>query len=311
LKYVKQISIDPQMTVGQLVDQMGAAGVLGAGRIARAVDIVVEMFENPNYTTFLSLAGPMIPGGLRKVVSLLIEQGYVDAIVTSGANIVHDIVEGLGYRGVKEPPRQNDIELRKIGVGRAGDIYFEHEGFEALEKKMYEVFDSLTAEKKGGIAILELLFEIGKTINDESSFLRKAASKQVPVFSPAIMDSMLALHVWTYSQLKQLRLEPIGDLNRMADIVFNSKKIGAIILGGGASKHHVLGVSILREGVDAAVQITLDRPEAGSLSGAPLEEAISWKKAQTKSRLATVIGDATIIFPIIVAASLEKLNSKK
>lgn len=311
MEYVKQMVLRPQMTVGQLVDEMAKCGVLGAGRLARGVDIMVEMFEKPEYATFLSIAGPMIPGGLRAIISHLIEQGYVDAIVTSGANIVHDIIEAIGYKGVKGTSTTDDIELRAKDIGRAGDVYFEHEGFEALEKKSYEVFDSLTYENKPEVAIHELLQVMGKALDDEESFLKKAAVRGIPVFSPAIMDSMLGFHIWTYNQLKRLRINPVLDLNMMADIVYSSEKVGAIILGGGVPKHHVLGANILREGIDSAVQITFDRPESGSLSGAPLEEAISWKKAQTESKLATVIGDAMIIFPIMVAATLERIERKE
>lgn len=311
MRYIKQMVLKPRMTVGHLVDEMDACGVLGAGRLARGVNIMVEMFEKSEYTTFLSLAGPMIPGGLRAIISHIIEQGYVDAVVASGANIVHDIVEAQGYKGVKGSYAADDMDLRAKDVGRAGDIYFEHEGFEALEKKAYEIFDSLTSENKAEMAIHELLHAVGQSLDDEESFLKKAALRDVPVFSPAIMDSMLGLHIWTYSQLRMLRINPVLDLNRIADIVYSSKKVGAIILGGGVPKHHALAANILREGIDAAVQITLDRPEGGSLSGAPLEEAISWKKAQAESKLATVIGDATIIFPVMVAATLEKLEGRK
>lgn len=311
MKYVRQMAVKPRMTVGQLVEEMNGCGVLGAGRLARAVDLLVEMFGDADYTNFLSLAGPMVPGGLRKITNLLVEQGYVDAIVTSGANIVHDVVEALGYRGVKGSYGADDVTLRAKGMGRAGDIYFEQQGFEAFEKKAYEVFDHLPEEKKREIALHELLAEIGKALNDEESILKKAALRNVPIFSPGIMDSMLGLHIWTYNQLKQLQVNPVLDMNKMADLVFNSNKIGCIILGGGLPKHHVLGASILREGVDAAIQITLDRPEGGGLSGAPLEESISWKKAQIESKLVTVIGDATIIFPVMVAAALEKLEKRK
>ena len=311
MKYVKQMTIQPRMTVGQLVEEMNGCGVLGAGRLARAVDVLSEMFEDQEYTNFLSLAGPLVPGGLRKIISLLIERGYVDAVVTSGANIVHDIVEALGCRGIQGSYMADDVELRAEGVGRAGDIYFEQQGFEALEKRVYEVFDNLPEERKTRIAVYELLAEIGKRLDDEESFLKTAAVHNVPVFSPGITDSMLGMHIWTYNQLKKLWVDPVLDLNRMADLVFTSKKSGAIILGGGTPKHHVLGANILREGVDAAVQVILDRPEGGSLSGAPLEEAISWKKAQTESKLVTVVGDATIIFPVMVAATLERLDGRE
>ena len=103
-------------------------------------------------------------------------------------------------------------------------------------------------------------------------------------------------------------LDPVLDLNKLSSIVYEAKKIGALILGGDLPKHHVPGVSILREGVDTAVQITLDRPEGGSLSGAPLEEAVSWKKAKAGARLVSVIGDAIIIFPVVIAAALERLE---
>ncbi len=299
------------MTVGRLVDEMGGCGVLGAGRLARARDLLVEMFGDDEYTSFLSLAGPMVPGGLRKIIGLLIEQGYADAVVTSGANIVHDIIESLGYRGIRGSDTVDDAALRAKGLGRAGDIFFEQKGFEVLEKKMYTIFDSLSEAKKREIALYELLAEVGKALSDEDSILKKAALHGVPIFSPGVMDSMLGLHIWTYNQLKQMHVNQILDMNKMADLVFTSKKIGCIILGGGLPKHYVLGASILREGVDAAVQITLDRPEGGGLSGAPLEESVSWKKAQVESKLATVVGDATIIFPLVVAAALEKLEEKK
>ncbi|MFH0748341.1 MAG: deoxyhypusine synthase family protein [Candidatus Bathyarchaeota archaeon] len=313
MKHVKQILIKPQMTVGQLVDEMGQCGVLGAGQLAKAVNIMIEIMEKPEYTTFLCVAGPMVPGGLRGIISLLIEKGYIDAIVVSGGNIVHDMIEAFGYQGDKGSFSANDVKLRTLEVGRAGNIFFNQKGFQVLEKRTYEIFNSINSarankEDETEMAIYELLNEIGKTLNDENSFLKKASMLNIPVFSPAIMDSMLGLHIWTFNQLKKLKINPVLDLNRMADIIFSSKKLSAIILGGSVPKHFVLGASTLREGVDAAVQITMDRPEGGSLSGAPLEEAISWKKAKTESKLATVIGDATIIFPFMVAAVLEKLN---
>ena len=299
------------MSIVQLIDEMDECGVLGAGRLARATGLMTEMFGDEEYTNFLSLAGPMVPGGLRNIIGLLIDRKFVDAIVTSGANVVHDIIEALGYRGIVGYHGADDVVLRSQGLGRAGDIFFEQEGFEALEKKAYQVFEGLPEEKKREIAFSELMAEIGKGLSDDESILKKAALHNVPIFSPGLMDSVLGMHIWTYSQLKPLRVNPVLDISKMADMVFEAKKIGCIILGGGLPKHHVLGASILREGVDAAVQITLDRPEGGSLSGAPLEESISWKKAQIESRLATVVGDATVVLPLMVAAVLERLEERK
>ena len=89
------------MSVGQLVNEMKKTGVLGAGRLAKGVDVLVEMFEDPRYTVFLGISGPAVPGGLRKILGDLIDREYVNAVVSNGANIVHDIVESLGYRHIK------------------------------------------------------------------------------------------------------------------------------------------------------------------------------------------------------------------
>ncbi len=226
MEHVRQMVVESRMTVGQLVDEMAGCGVLGAGRLARGVDLMVEMFEKSDYTTFLSLAGPMVPGGLRNIISDLIGLGYVDAVVTSGGNIVHDIIEALGYRGVKGSSTVDDSVLRDRDIGTAGDVYFEHKGFEAFEKKVYEIFDSLTP-KNEEVAVYELLSAIGHTLGDERSFLKKAAIRNVPIFSPGILDSMLGFHTWTYGQLKSLRVNPVLDMNKISDIVYSSKRIGA------------------------------------------------------------------------------------
>jgi len=304
---VEQITLAPGLRIAPLLEAMGQAGVLGAGSLGRAFDVTLEMFRDPDYMVFLTLAGPMVPGGLRRIIRTLLDRGLVDAVVTSGSNIVHDIIEALGYRAVKGSFQANDSVLRTAGIGRAGDILFPQEGFSAFEKKTYEVLDNIPEERRVGLSITELLEEYGMSLDDKESFLRTATRREAPVFAPALLDSMLGLHIWTYSQLHNLRLDPIKDMTRLADIIYEAKKVGALILGGGTSKHFLLGANTLREGLDAAVQITLDRPEGGSVGGAPLEEAVSWKKAKS-GRLVTVVGDATIIFPILVAAALERLG---
>ncbi|MFQ6077277.1 MAG: deoxyhypusine synthase [Candidatus Bathyarchaeia archaeon] len=305
---MEQIRLRPGMTVGQLVEEMDRCGVLGAGRVARAVNVMVEMFSDPGYTVFLGLAGPMVAGGLRRIVGDLIDHGYIDAVVTSGANVVHDVIEALGYGHLKGSFMADDAGLRGEGLGRVGDVYIEQKAFEAFERRMHETLDGLPEDKRGRMPFYQLLDELGKRLEDAESILARASKRGVPVFSPGLLDSMVGLHVWTYTQLKRLGLDPVGDLKRLSDVVFASERVGAIMLGGGIPKHHILAANILRDGIDAAVQITLDRPEGGSLSGAPLEEAVSWRKARVGARLVTVVGDATAVFPIMVAAVLERME---
>jgi len=307
MESIEHVKISPGMTVGQLVKEMANCGVLGAGRMAKATDVLTEMLSNPEYKVFLALAGPMIIGGLRDVIGSLIDLNYVDVIITSGSNVVHDVIEALSFKHFKGTLQDNDLNLRLKGIGRVGDIFVKQEAFIELEKRMYEIFDEISKKDKR-YPIYRLLYEIGKRLKDRNSVLWKAAEKDKSIFSPGLLDSMIGMHIWTYNQIKSLHIDPVQDLQKLSSIVNDSEKIGAIILGGGVPKHHLLASSILKDGVDAAIQITLDRPEGGSLSGAPLEESITWKKAKTSENLASVVGDATILFPIIVAASLERLE---
>lgn len=304
---VQQMKVTSGMTVDRLIQEMGKTGVLGAGRIARAVSLMSDLFCDAEYRVFLTLAGPMVPGGLRRIVADLVNHGYIDAVIASGANIVHDVIEALAYGGLTGGSSPDD-ELRRRGYGRIGDIYIEMKGFEALERKVYTVLDGLKEAHSLRVSICDLIMEIGKTLDDDGSILKNAALRNIPIFSPGVTDSMLGLHLWTYSQLNELILDPLKDMNRLSDMIYESRKIGAIILGGGLPKHFIMGASTLKDGLDAAIQITLDRPEGGSLSGAPLEEGISWRKMKSENRAVTVISDATIAFPIIVAAALDRIN---
>ncbi len=304
MKPVKHIEPREGVSVSEILDSMKDVGVLGAGRLGRAAGIVRRMLDDPECFTFLSLSGPMVPGGLRGVIRYLVQEGLVDAIVTSGANVVHDLVEAYGGTHYRVPSGKDDIELRKSGMGRIADIYAREQDFELLEKAIYAFLDNLPSEKMTSLAPSEFLHELGTTLTDEKSILHHASRKNVPIFSPGLMDSMLGLHMYTYSTMKKMSLDFVKDLRILGSIVTEQKKTGAIMLGGGLTKHFTMGATILRGGLDMAVQITLDRPEGGSLGGAPLVEGVSWQKMQTDSSFETVIGDATIIFPLLVIGAM-------
>jgi deoxyhypusine synthase len=296
--------------VGALVSEMNTCGVLGAGNIGKATEIVTEMFGDKDYTVFLTLAGPLVPGGMRCIIRDLIEQEYVHAVVTTGANMVHDMVESLGHRHWIGTFLAEDEELKNKDIGRIGDIYVEQNAFKGLEEWIYETLESIPETKRERISTTELLFEIGKRISDPDSILATAAKKGVPIISPGIVDSIAGYHMWMYGQDKKLRLDPLLDTHKIVDIVYEAKKVGMIILGGGWPKHYALFANTFREGVDRAIQITMDRPEPGGLSGATLKEAISWGKVKPEGKEVTVICDVTIAFPLIVAAALEAIGNK-
>lgn len=296
------------LTVGELVSEMKECGVLGAGKIGKAAELAAEMFGDRDYTVFLTIAGPMVPGGMRRIVRDLIDQEYVRVVVTTGANMVHDMVEALGYKHLVGTFLAEDKKLRAKDIGRIGDIYIEQKAFRNLEKWMHKILENIPEEKREHLSIAELLFEVGKKIQDPESILATATKKEVPIISPGFIDSIAGFHLWVFGQDKKIGIDPLLDVNKMMDKVYEAKKVGIIILGGGWPKHFALFANTFREGVDCAIQITMDRPEPGGLSGATLEEAISWGKVKPEGKAVTVICDATIAFPLIVAAALESLG---
>lgn len=300
------MNIGDQMSVLELIEEMGKSGVLGAGRLHRATKLLSQVIKDEETRVFLSVAGPLVPGGLRKVITDLIAREEIDVLITSGANITHDLLEAFGgshYRNIS----QADENLCEMGVGRIGDVYTKAEDFQVFEEKITQIISQIAWEKNN-LTISQFLYEIGRKIDDENSILKKAAQKRVPIYAPGIVDSMLGLQLWMFTQENKLIIDAVGDMHELSDVVYSSKKVAAVILGGGLPKHYALASNILKGGVDAAIQVTMDRSETGSLGGAPLEEAKSWAKAKCGSHLVTVIGDATIIFPLMVAGAREINN---
>ena len=307
MKRVEHMRLWPGMTVGELAEEMRKAGVIGAGRVGKAVGIVAEMFSDPDYTTFITLSGPLVPSGMRVVFRDLIRDGYVDVVVTNGANMVHDIVEAMGRPHMVGEVDVDDAELHERGINRAYAIFSESDTWSKLEEYVSGILDGLPEERRVGIPIHGLLREIGLRLEDEESILYTAARKGVPIFSPGFLDSMLGIPLWMYSKRSRLVIDPIKDFDLLGEVVYEAKKSGAIILGGGTPKHHAQYMNTLREGLDAAVQISTARAEDGSLSGAPLKESVSWGKLKG-DKASTIFGDVTIVFPLIVAAALERIR---
>jgi len=294
------------MSLSNLARQMEAVKVLGPGRFGKAVRILAEMLRDDDYSNFISLAGPIVPGGLRTVLTDLVDQKLLNGVVTTGANVTHDMLEALGHRHIVGSETMNDTTLKRRGLSRIYDLLVKQKAIEHLEKTTHKMLTRIPETKRRNIASYELLWEFGKQLRDNRSLLNIAQKRSVPVFCPGIFDSMLGLNLWTYSRLHTLFINPFKDFSKLVDMTYESKKVGVIILGGGMPKHHVLIANSYRGGVDAAIQITLDRPEGGGASGAPLEEAISWGKIKRANKLATIIGDATVIFPLLTLAALER-----
>ena len=303
---VNPINVTNHMKVSDLVNEFDKSGVLGAGRVGRACNILTDMIQDEDMKVFMSLGGPLIPGGMRNIVTQMIENHHVDLIVSSGANITHDLVEAFGGSHYRHEGR-DDEDLNEDGIGRIADINVGSDDFTMFETEITRIFEKISSQKTH-ISIQELLHEVGLMVDDENSFVAAAAKNNVPIFAPGLIDSMMGLQLWIFNQDHDFVVDAVADMQYLSDIVFEAVRVGAILLGGGLTKHYTLASNVIKGGLDAAIQVTMDRPEAGSLGGAPLEEAKSWAKARCGSSLASVVGDVTVIFPLIYAACLDKIS---
>lgn len=302
---VTQLHVKPEMTVNELVEAMGKAGAYNGGSLARAADIWEQMLRDNEATKFFGLAGAMVPAGMGGIVSDLIHAGHIDILVSTGANLTHDIIEAIGCRHFHGTAFCNDIELRHDEINRIYDVYLPNEAFERFEEFMQGVFGQL--EPGSVISISCLLEHIGK--NTKSGILHAAARKKIPVYNPAVQDSMIGLQYWLFSQTNKVTVDAFADMPALMDRCFTAKKAGAMLVGGGVPKNFILQSMLMTpNGFRYAIQLTGDRPDLGGLSGATLDEARSWGKITEDAQAVTVYGDATITLPLLAAAVTERLH---
>jgi deoxyhypusine synthase len=312
------------MTVGELAEEYGQAGI-GANALHEAVDVYAEMLDREDVTVFMGLAGAMVPAGMRRIVADLIRDGGVDALVTTGANLTHDAIEAIGgkhHHGRADHPdlseRDHDERLREEGVDRIYNVYLPQEHFTAFESHLREeVFPALEAE--GVVSIQRLTAELGRAnaavneregVEEGPGIAAAAHANDVPIYCPAIQDSVLGLQAWMYAQTSGFSLDALADMTDLSDRAYEAERTGALVVGGGVPKNFVLQTMLVSPGAyDYAVQLTMDSPSTGGLSGATLDEARSWGKLEPEARNVSVYADATITLPLLIAAARERVAS--
>jgi len=311
---VEHIRIKGKLTVDQLVQQFGNSGSFGAGRVATACDIYERMVREHDCTVFLALAGAMIPAGLRQLVSDLLRENLIDVLVTTGANMVHDAIEALGGRHYKGHWAVDDYMLYKYHTYRIYDVFVPEEDFIRLDMELVRLYDQIANENKGKtLSSRDFAWELGRRLKDPDSILRAAYESKAPIFIPAVRDSEFGyiynLHATRRQFKNTLVVDAFKDVPEIIDICRGSSKNGMIVIGGGVPRNTIQSAALeTKSGIDYAVVITMDRPETGGLSGSTLEETVSWGKLKGQADKTMVIGDATIVFPIMVASVKERLG---
>lgn len=301
---VEQVRLRPGMTVGELVEALGRAGAYNGGALARAASVYEAMLRDDDAVKFLGLAGAMVPAGMGRIVSDLIDRGYVGVLVSTGANLTHDIIEALGCRHYHGSAACSDVELREEEINRIYDVFLPNDAFIRFEEFMQEVFLGLPTGAP--LKICDLLATIGRAL--PTGILASSAERGIPVYCPAIADSMIGLQYWLFSQTNRVTVDAFLDLQPLLSTCFEAERAGALLIGGGVPKNFILQSMLMTpRGFDYAIQLTGDRPDLGGLSGATLDEARSWGKITGDASAVTVYGDATITFPLLVAAVMERM----
>ena len=309
MKKVKDLKWNERITVKDLVKQMESCG-FQATELKQAPEVIIKMKKN-GAKIYLTFTSNMATSGLRGLFAQIIEMGLIDIVVTGVGAIEEDIMRAKGEEFVIGNFGVDDVELHEKGVNRVGNLFVTNESYCNFEDLMRPMLKKLYQEKNRW-NVSDMLKKFGEELEDENSILYQAAKKNVPVFVPGITDGALGFHLFLFQQEKpDFVVDVINDFKKLTYYTTHDDKKGVIALGGGIAKHQALLACILNGGMDYAVYMTTDQEFAGSMSGASTREAKSWGKIKDDSDAATVIGDVSITFPLMMCYVLEILNEEK
>ena len=307
-KDVQDYSINQKTSINQILKKMTDSGGFEGRHLANGVEILKKMQNEKNCTRFISFVGALMSTGNRGIVRDMIKNKMFDCIITTCGALDHDIAKSFSsyYEG---DFRLDDQFLLKKDIHRLGNILIPNKNYGPLiENKVQPILQKLYHNSKSSreFAPSEIIRYIGSHLN-ESSFLYWAFKNNIPVFVPGIVDGAVGNQIWLFNQShKDFKIDILKDQTKLSEIIFDAKKTGAFMMGGGLSKHHTLWWNQYRGGLDYAVYITTASEWDGSLSGAPVAEAISWGKVTTQAKQVTIHADVSTVLPFIYYALISK-----
>lgn len=296
------------MKVEELVGSFKSLGFQSI-ELARAAEVIVKM-KKDSAKIFLTFTSNMVTSGLRGFFAQLIKLGMVNVIVTTVGGLEEDVMKSLGEKFAVGRFETDDVELHEQGINRVGNIFIKNESYMNFEDYIGPILEKLY-KKKARWAVSDMLKEIGLMLHDENSILYQASNNDVPIFCPSITDGAFGFHLYLFQQEHpDFVVDVVKDFGNILFVTSHDEKKGVIALGGSVSKHHAILCTLLNGGAEYAVYITTDHKTSGSMSGATTNEAKSWGKVKDESDVATVIGDATIVFPLVMVKALEQLKEE-
>ncbi|QYZ79706.1 deoxyhypusine synthase [Methanofollis formosanus] len=304
--------VRPNSDVPSLVRAMSMTGFQGR-KLGESARVWSEMIQDPDCTIILGLSGAMVPAGMQECLIELIAHRYVDAIVSTGANIFHDIAEHLSIHHYLGHHCVDDAALYDKGIDRIYDVFAYETEFRSVDFRVAAFAESLAPyHASSADFIRRLAGHITDLAPDGRSFTATAVQAGVPIFVPALCDSSLGIAL-TVARRRgaEVAIDQIADADELTAIVEGARKTGVVYVGGGVPKNFIQQTQVIASmhdnelgGHAYAVQYTSDAPHWGGLSGCTFEEAISWGKESPETRSVQCFCDATIALPIVTSALL-------
>jgi deoxyhypusine synthase len=291
----------------EIVKSFASSG-FQASHFSEAIRIVNEMIKN-NAFIYIGYTSNMVSSGVREVIKYLVEHRKVNILVTTAGGVEEDIIKCLG-NFVLGDFRASGSVLRDKGINRIGNIFASNNRYVAFEKFFQPILEELWKEQEESgniISASDLVWKLGEKINDERSICYWAWKNKIKIYCPAITDGALGDNVYFFKYKRpEFKIDVAEDIKDINDSTIGLKKSGVILLGAGVIKHHILNANMFRNGADYAVYINNASEFDGSDAGAVPEEAVSWGKLLPNSERVKVFGDATILFPLLVAETFAR-----
>jgi len=306
MEFVKDLKWKKGMDVSTLVKDLGKVGFQSVN-LAKAKETIIKM-KKDGCKIYLTFTSNMVTSGLRGFFAQLIKLNLIDVVVTTVGGIEEDIMKANKEDFVIGSFSEDDVELYEKGVNRVGNLFIRTESYAKFEDLMKPYLKEIYSSKKR-VTPSEMFLEIGKMLDDEDSILFQAARKKVPIFCPAVTDGSFGFHLFMFQQEhSDFVVDVVKDFSNILFSTSQDEKKGLISLGGSISKHHAILACLLNGGLDYAVYMTTASSSSGSMSGASTNEAKSWGKIKDDSDAVTVIGDVSVMFPLVMVSVLEELD---
>ena len=305
-KPIKDISITKESSLEKIFEEMSKSGGFESRNLADGLDVLTVMIKDNDCLKFLSFVGAIISTGLRGIIKDIIKNKWFDVVITTCGALDHDIARHFSNYN-EGSFTLDDVMLSEKNMHRLGNILVPMDSYGPLiEEKMQSFLEEEYNKGTREMSTEDICKMIGDHLG-EDSFLYWASKNEIKVIVPGIMDGAVGSQIWLFTQKHaDFKLNITKDADTLSGLIFKAKKSGALMLGGGISKHHTLWWNQYRDGLDFAVYITTAQEFDGSLSGALVREAISWGKVTQNAKQTTIHAEITTVLPFLYSALLSR-----